>query len=265
MTKKEYYQYELGLSDDWPAYLLEHSNLPGPRANLELMQAFVEMGSERDFIPLLDHTPETAPKDNPLEFLAFCGTVGLGELVVNGMKEYLLDLRRQASDPRWRIREAVALGLQIIGKHDFPLLETICREWAGSNPPGLWAGNGLPGTLARRSLLEMRAVAAGICEPSLLADPHHAEFAIELLEGITQHFSVVEDRKTDDFRILCSGLSYCWSVAIAALPEKGKPVFERLARSRDRDTLRVVRENLKKKRLVSMDPEWVRWMQSASR
>jgi hypothetical protein len=57
MTKKEYYQHELGLSDDWPAYLLEHSNLPGPRANLELMQAFVEMGSERDFIPLLDHTP----------------------------------------------------------------------------------------------------------------------------------------------------------------------------------------------------------------
>jgi hypothetical protein len=247
MTKKEYYQHELGLSDDWPAYLLEHSNLPGPRANLELMQAFVEMGSERDFIPLLDHTPETAPKDSPLEFLAFCGSVGLGELVANGMNEYLPDLRRQASDPRWRIREAVTMGLQIIGKHDCPLLETICREWAGSN------------------LLEMRAVAAGICEPSLLADPHHAEFAIELLEGITQHFSVVEDRKTDDFRILCSGLSYCWSVAIAALPEKGKPVFERLARSRDRDILRVVKENLKKKRLLSMDPEWVRMMQSAFR
>ena len=239
MKKKEYYQYELGMSDNWTAYLLEHSNLPGPRANIELMQAFVEMGSEKDFIPLLDYTPETAPKDNPKEFLAFCGTVGLGELVSNGLKEYLTDLRRQAIDPRWRIREAVAMALQIIGARDFHLLETICREWVAAN------------------LLEMRAVAAGLCEPSLLADPDHAEFAIAMLERITQHFSVVKDRKKDDFRILCSGLSYCWSVAVAANPEIGKPVLERLARSRDPDILKVVKENLKKKRLASLDPEWV--------
>ena len=49
MTRKEYYEVELSQADDWIIYLLEHSNLPGPRANLELMEAFVEMGSEKDF------------------------------------------------------------------------------------------------------------------------------------------------------------------------------------------------------------------------
>ena len=150
MTKKEYYEHELGLSDDWTKYLVEHSNLPGPRANLELMQAFVEMGSENDFIPLLDYSPDIAPKDTPEEFLAFCGTVGLGELIGSGLEEYLPDLRSQASDPRWRIREAVAIALQIIGRNNFTLLESICKEW-------------IEGTH-----LEQRAVAAGICEPSLL-------------------------------------------------------------------------------------------------
>jgi hypothetical protein len=263
MTKKEYYQQELGLSDDWPAYLLEHSNLPGPRGNLELMYAFVEMGSERDFIPLLEYTPEKAPKNTPAEFLACCGTMGLGELVANGMKEYLPDLRRHASDPRWRIREAVAMGLQIIGKQDFSLLETTCREWTGGNPPELWTNNSLRETRPGSDLLEMRAVAAGLCEPALLVDPDHAEFALEMLDRITQHFSVVEDRGTDAFRILCSGLSYCWSVAVAALPEKGKPKMEKLARSGDRDIRRVLRENLKKKRLSTMDPEWVDRMQAS--
>ena len=96
MTKKEYYLLELGQSDDWTEYLLNNSNLPGPRANLELMQAFVEMGSEKDFLPLIDYSADVAPVDSPLEFLAFCGTAGLGELIANGQKEYLPDLRRQA-------------------------------------------------------------------------------------------------------------------------------------------------------------------------
>jgi hypothetical protein len=239
MTKKEYYQYELGQADDWPAYLLEHSNLPGPRANLELMQAYVEMGSEKDFIPLLDHTPDIAPVDSPEEFLAFCGTVGLGELIANGLREYLPDLRRQASDPRWRIREAVAMALQIIGRSDFYLLGFICDEWVAGN------------------LLEQRAAVAGICEPSLLKDPNHANMALDLLDKVTRLFSGVENRNMEEFNILCKGLAYCWSVAVVAHPERGKPMFEELARSEDPDIKKIVKANLKNNRLIKMDPEWV--------
>ncbi len=239
MTKKEYYQYELGQAGYWTEYLLEHSNLPGPRANLELMQAYVEMGSEKDFIPLLDYTPDTAPVNSPEEFLAFCGTVGLGELIANGLREYLPDLRRQASDPRWRIREAVAMALQIIGKHDFYLLGFICNEWVSGN------------------LSEQRAAIAGICEPSLLSDIKHADMALDLLDKVTQLFSGVENRDMEDFNVLFKGLSWSWSVAVVASPERGKPLFEQLARSEDPDIIKIVRANLKKNRLIKMDPEWV--------
>lgn len=239
MTKKEYYLHALVDSGDWTEYLMENSGLPGPRANLELMQAYVELGSEKDFIPLLDYTPEAAPENTPGEFLAFCGTAGLGEIIANGLREYLPDLRKQASDPRWRIREAVAMALQFIGKHDFYLLSFICSEWVSGN------------------FLEQRALAAGICEPDLLSDPRHAELALQLLDQITQLLSGVENRKSDDFRVLRKGLGYCWSVAVTANPEFGKPAFEKLIEINDTDVNWIIRENLKKNRLVKMDAAWV--------
>ena len=52
MTRKEYYLHTLVEEEDWTAYLLENSGLPGPRANLELMLAYVELGSEKDFSTL---------------------------------------------------------------------------------------------------------------------------------------------------------------------------------------------------------------------
>ena len=239
MTKKEYYLHALVEEGDWTAYLLDHSGLPGRRANLELMQAYVELGAEKDFIPLLDYTPDRASENSPEEFLAFCGTVGLGELIANGLREYLPDLRKHASDPRWRIREAVAKALQIIGKQDFYLLSFICSEWVCGN------------------FLEQRALAAGICEPELLADPRHAEGALQLLDQITQLLSGVRNREGDDFKVLRKGLGYCWSVAVVANPEFGKPFFEKLFEIDDSDVRWILRENLKKKRMSGMDPEWV--------
>ncbi len=239
MTKKEYYLNILVDEEDWTAYLLENSGLPGPRANLELMRAYVELGSEKDFIPLLDHTSDLAPENTPEAFLAFCGTVGLGEIIANGLREYLPDLRKQASDPRWRIREAVAMALQIIGKHDFYLLSFICREWVCGN------------------FLEQRALAAGICEPELLSDPRHAELALQLLDQITRLLSGIEKRKSEEFRVLRKGLGYCWSVAVAANPEFGKPALEKLMDLNDQDVKWIIRENLKKNRLVNLDAAWV--------
>jgi hypothetical protein len=238
MTKKEYYLQALVESGDRIAYLLENSRLPGPRANLELMQAYVELGAETDFIPLLDYTPDLAPENTPEEFLAFCGTVGLGELIANGLREYLPDLRRQASDPRWRIREAVAMALQVTGRHDFSLLSSIYSEWVGGH------------------FLEQRALAAGICEPELLSVPGHAEQALQWLDQITRLLPGVLNRKDDAFRVLRKGLGYCWSVAVVAHPGYGKPVFEKLFELNDGDVRWILRENLKKNRMVKMDAAW---------
>ncbi|MBA3873794.1 MAG: hypothetical protein H0X30_32070, partial [Anaerolineae bacterium] len=61
------------------------------------------------------------------------------------------------------------------------------------------------------------------------------------------------------------GLAYCWSVAVAALPEQGKPLMEKWLASSDKDIRWLMRENLKKDRLKRMDSAWVdRSLKSAS-
>jgi hypothetical protein len=53
-------------------------------------------------------------------------------------------------------------------------------------------------------------------------------------------------------------MGYCWSVAIVALPETGKSLFEKWLTSEDKDIRWVMKENLKKNRLVKMDADWVK-------
>ena len=81
-----------------------------------------------------------------------------------------------------------------------------------------------------------------------------------ILDEITASISQLTDRRSDAFKTLRQGLGYCWSVATAALPEIGKPLMERWLDSPDPDIRWIMRENLKKNRLVRMDAEWVaRW------
>jgi hypothetical protein len=240
MSRKEFYIEALRKTKDWKNYLLMNSNLPGPRGNLELMQAFVEIGSEKDFIPLLDYTPDKAPVNSPEEFLAFCGTVGLGKLISEGKYEYFQKLRELASDPRWRNREGVAWALQIIGKKDFNLLLKNLESWSTGNHS------------------EKRAVAAGLCEPILLTVEENTARVIEILDKITRQSIRDKNRKSEEFQTLRKGLGYCWSVAVAAYPAKGKLIFEKLLECNDKDIFWIMKENLKKNRLIKMDPRWVK-------
>ena len=65
------------------------------------------------------------------------------------------------------------------------------------------------------------------------------------------------ERRSEEFRVLRQALGYCWSVAVAAQPELGKPAMERWLACPDRDVRWILRENLKKKRLLRMDEVWV--------
>ena len=62
---------------------------------------------------------------------------------------------------------------------------------------------------------------------------------------------------TDEFRTLRQALAYCWSVVVVADPERGKPRMEYWAGSGDPDVRWVIKENLKKARLLRLDPDWV--------
>ena len=236
MSKLEDYRQTLKKLDDWIPFLRKNSGLPGPRGNLELAYAVAEEGNEKQFRQLLSFQAE----ENTQEvFLVFCGVMGLGKLAANEPK--LFDqLRQYASDPRWRIREAVATGLQLVGDQDMDLLLKEMQKWSKGN----W--------------YEKRAAAAALAEPRLLKEPKYSRKVLQILDEITEAMENAAGSKDEAFKVLRQGMAYCWSVVVAALPEAGKPMMEKWSSSQDKDIRWMIKENLKKNRLVRMDADWVK-------
>ncbi len=241
MKKVQAYIEKLKSIENWDTYLMQESGLPGPRGNIELAQAVAEIGNEEKFLLLLNFTPEKAPVNTPQEFLAFCGALGLGKLLVEGKKEYLEKLRLLASDPRWRTREAVAMALQIYGERYMEELIKEMEEWSGGNE------------------YEKRAVAAALCEPKLLKQKEQISKVLRILDNITSSINKSKDRKSEGFKALKKGLAYCWSVAVVGYPDEGKKIFEKWTSCTDKDINWIIKENLKKERLKRMDQEWVEY------
>ncbi len=132
------------------------------------------------------------------------------------------------------------MALQRWGDADMAALLAAMAGWAKGNP------------------LEQRAAAAALCEPRLLKDPEHAAAVLRILDEMTASITQVTGRKDDAFKTLRQGLAYCWSVAVAALPDAGKPLMEKWLANPDPDIRWIMTENLKKNRLVKMDAGWVR-------
>jgi hypothetical protein len=239
MKKVQVYRERLRTLAEWDSFLLQESGLPGRRANLELARAVADEGDEELFERFLAFDAEKAPTNSPHEFLAFCGVLGLGKLLARGDRKILQELRRHASDARWRIREAVAMALQRLGEADMQVLLQEMEQWSQGN------------------LLEQRAAVAALCEPNQLREGRQIERVLEVLDRVTASMQEVENRRNDEFKALRKGLGYCWSVAVAAYPEAGKKMMERWFVSDDRDVLWVMKENLRKKRLSRMDAGWV--------
>jgi hypothetical protein len=242
--KTDAYRATLRALKNWDSFLLAESGLPGPRANLELVQAVADEGDTALFKRYIALNPDQAPTNSREVFLAVCGVVGLGRLLAGGDIDQLIVLRKCASDPRWRIREGVAMALQRWGEKDMDALLGAMADWSKGN----W--------------LEKRAAAAALCEPKLLREPKHVKRVLQLLDKITASISKATDRKSDDFRVLRQALGYCWSVAVVAWPVAGRPLMEKWLVVDDRDVRWIMRENLKKNRLVRMDAKWVNNMRA---
>ena len=131
------------------------------------------------------------------------------------------------------------MALQHLGSSDMPALIRQMRHWSRGQP------------------LEQRAAAAALCEPALLRSRRDAEATLKILGVITRSLAGSHSRRDEGFRVLRQGLGYCWSVAVAACPESGKVRMELWLESRDEDVRWMLRENLRKQRLVRMDPDWV--------
>jgi len=153
-------------------------------------------------------------------------------------------LRKIADDPRWRLREAIAKGVQkVLGREN----EKTSKElecWIEDNE---WVA--------------MRAVAAGVAEPALLKSNRTAKKALTLHKEIFDKILATKERKSLEFKRLKKALGYTLSVVVHAIPREGFRYMRQLADSRDNNILKITRENLRKKRLVKNFPEEVVWIQ----
>jgi hypothetical protein len=241
--------------DDLRELLQKNSGLPGPRANLELMYSFARsVGGmhlsdwQWEFImEMASTTISKAPLNSRKEFIPVCGLAALGAQYGQGLprprrRMALAALRKAASDHRWRVREAVAMGLQLVGEADLTLLREIVADW-----------------LPESSLLEKRAIAAGLAHPPLLKDEQFALFALETARALAASVTRLDPkgRQDEGFKILRQGLGYALSVFVHHCPVEGFTLLRKLAALRDRDMAWIIRENVKKKRLTDSFPKEV--------
>lgn len=229
--------------------LAADSRLPGPRANLELAHATADAagttppGRTADAVRILDGwLSAPAETDDPRgEYLAAVAALCAGALASDESAALASDgsagptglLTRAASDPRWRVRELAATGLQRVLAADWDRGVAQARAWLGGGP------------------LLVRAATAAVAEPPLLREHAHAVEATAVVRGAVDVLLAVPagERTRPDVRVLRQALGYAVSVVTAADPDSGVPLLERLATSTDPDARWVARGNLRKARL----------------
>ena len=254
MTKRETYRARLQETD--PAalepLLLEHSGLPGRRANLELaaalgdwlladppsevlwqqLEGWIALGADR------------APTNARREYLPFCAAQALGACHVTAepLRRSWIEarLRAAASDARWRLREAACFGLQRIGEQDPDVLLGLLRGW-------------LPDV----TLTERRAMLTTLAHPPLLERADVVELALELADEALGVLEALEgeEARSDEARVLRKCLEFAPSVYAAADPGRGFALLRRWAGQESVPVKKIVVANLRKARLARCFPD----------
>lgn len=234
--------------------LLKNSNLPGPRGNLELADAFADhfyTGESSTYkwnlLQRLLHTIlDDKPHENPAEFLPFCALIALGSFYTQAAtpirSEIVLVLWKYANHTNWRLREGVAMAFQRIAEHDFELIRDVFSAY-----------------LTSASLLELRAIMAALAHPPILKNTPNVVFCMETSDLVLNKVLNLDAtrRKTEEFRVLRQGLEYALSVFVAALPNEGFLWLAKWAKEEDPDVRKVLKSNLGKTRLTKSCKERV--------
>ena len=250
-----------GDAGDLAAYLAAESSLAGPRTNQDLTEAFAR--AIREFaaadpedrrilwdlcVELACISPEDTPTDDPHEFLSVCGVRGIaamGTISPGCVKAALRKLAESAEDPRWRIRDAVAIGLRdLLARHR----DVTVSELNGWVEGGSWSA--------------MQTVAAGVADADLLREPDLAEAALLLHRKIMIRVYTAGERESEDFQALRKTLGCTLSRVVAALPSSGFEYLQQVSTLDDQEIRWIVRENLKDNHLAGDYPETVRHIQA---
>jgi hypothetical protein len=237
MTKKEVLIQKLKLIIDDPqkleGFIIENSDLPGPRANLELAFALSEIYENREVLAKwTDIDVDHAGVNDPKAFLPFCSAVCLGKLYAKTKDESIVRvLKKLANDERWRIREGVAFGFQRIGEDNLLELKRIFSEW-----------------IAKSNNREKRAILVSLAHPKIL-DTNTSLYCFEILENVFENME-----RDNDFEILKKGLEFTISVYVAANPEYGFAFLDKWI-GIDKVIDNIIKSNLKKNRLLKNHPK----------
>jgi hypothetical protein len=232
-------------SDELASFLLAESRLPGPRANLELAgdlaQVVYELRDTSGLRSLFRTWLNANERDQPAAgYLPFCALHGLGGLYLGAplvdQEEISKLLRQSANSEKWRLREAVTLGLQFIGERNPEAMMAVLRGWSPD-----------------ATLLEERAIVCTIAHPPILAA--HLNIAVEGLGSADEalhrvHETPPLERGQEPFKVLAKGLAFAVSVIVAAAPEHGFGLMRRWVGVDDADIDKILKENLKKDRLA---------------
>ncbi|MBS4535730.1 hypothetical protein GOQ29_08895 [Clostridium sp. D2Q-14] len=234
-------------------YLISNSNLPGRRANLELADAFGDTVIEiynintKNIWDLCKNMTEIRHKEieenDPEEFISFCGLVGIGSIssvCSSYFSEGLLILKNAAKDIKWRIREAVAMGIQRVLLNDAKKIINELEEWIKKKDYYIW-----------------RAVVAGLAEPDIVKNKEVAKKALEIHKEILKQILDIEDRKLDSYKKLRQALGYTLSVVVEQIPKEGFKYINHIVKEDDKDIIWIVKSNLKKNRLLKKYPKEV--------
>ena len=147
-------------------------------------------------------------------------------------------LRKLASDPRWRVREGVAMAMQRLGASDMAALLAEMRAWAKGND------------------YERRAAAAALCEPVLLKREEDVREVLAILDG---------SPTTCRARARAGARGSCPAQGPRLLLERRRRRGTRrrptadgaMDAERGSDVSWVMKQNLKKKRLTAAGADWV--------
>jgi hypothetical protein len=217
-------------------FIIDNSNLPGPRGNLELIFGLAEIYDDLDvLLRWTKITEKQADVNNPKSFLPICSAVCLGKIYTKTKDRQIIAILKQlANDGRWRMREAVAFGFQLIGEDDFNELKTIFSQW-----------------IKKSNNFEKRAMLVALAHPKFLNE-ENSKFCFEIAEIVLKEM----DRE-NNFDVLRKGLEFTISVFASANLKSGFNFMKRWI-GKDKVIDKIIRENLKKNRVARKNPDEVK-------
>ncbi|MNW35685.1 hypothetical protein D3C74_126850 [compost metagenome] len=226
--------------------LMNESNLPGPRGNLEVAAFFADqyqstVVTDKMWELLLrwvKYDERQAGTNDPRVFLPFCAIQAMGALYIyaNEARRELITIEivKAMNDTRWRIREGAAMSLQRIGEKQFVVIQNLFERMYDN-----------------ASLLEKRAFVAAMAHPPLLKQESNTRFSINLSERILD--DIVSDDtlgKSEDYRVLSKGLEYALSVFVEKLPVEGFALLNKYSDKGDKRINKIIKSNLGKSRIA---------------